>query len=110
MDRVLRLAINLVNEDLDDYWDEFKEVPPTDESDPYTAYWNELPEQKKYELLKHLKENPNNEDFGHSQLCKPLHQAAAYYCCCRLADSLYEGDFMDDLDFVINLQKAKDLV
>ena len=82
-------------------------VRDTDEPDLYLSLeresvpiWEQLSTDRKIECIKYVRENPEDEDFGHSQCCSPIHQATAYF----LVQWYREQDsevFFDDLDFMM---------
>ena len=82
-------------------------VNDTDEPDLYLSLenqnvpiWDQLSTHRKIECIEYVRENPEDEDFGHSQCCDPIHQATAYF----LVEWYRELDsevFFDDLDFMM---------
>lgn len=61
--------------------------------------WDDLSTEERLEAIRYVKENKNNEDFSHSGLCKPVHQATAFFLVEWLKTQETEY-FFDDLDFM----------
>jgi hypothetical protein len=73
----------------------FDEVTPSG-----IPFWEELSCQEKIDSIRYVLENPNDEDFGHSQCCKPVHQATAYFLFAFFETMDLTEELFDDLDFL----------
>ena len=64
--------------------------------------WDDMTVIQKRDALNYVYENRHDQHFGHSALCKAIHQATAYYCLQVIKEVIIDGDgeqFFADLDF-----------
>tara|TARA_Y100001938_G_C8047186_1_gene409598 strand:- start:338 stop:679 length:342 start_codon:yes stop_codon:yes gene_type:complete len=109
MNSVLRAVINNVGQDIIEAIN--GDHPDTQmlfagdifsEIEEYIPVWDDMCIAEKLECIEYVVKNPNLEDFGHSDLCQPKHQATAYFLhqyFCKVESN--DCSLFDDLDFLI---------
>lgn len=77
--------------------DGFPEVLYLNQSIPL---WDDLTEEEKINAIHYVRDNKYEEDFSHSECCKSIHQATAFFLVEFFKDQDAEV-FFDDLDFLL---------
>lgn len=67
--------------------------------------WDDLTEEEKIDAIRHVRDNIYEEDFSHSQCCRPIHQATAFFLVEFFKDQ-DAGVLFEDLDFM-NVESVK---
>ena len=97
MNRVIKTAIEFAHSYNESCVEDGFGVEKVKESIPV---WDNLTDSEKMNALEYVYNNEHDEDFGNSQFCTAIHQAAAYYCVCLLKEQ-EAGDHFDDIDFMM---------